>query len=357
MNKIIKLNKEGLKTKIIIKNNFINKYLKKISKNENNIFCIVDEKVKYIIKDLLKIKRINFIFIKSGEGIKNFKNYKILSEKLLSKNINRDSILVSIGGGTLGDLSGFIASTLLRGIQFKLIPTTLLSQVDSSIGGKNGINTVHGKNLIGSFYQPNEVVIDTEVLKSLPVRELKSGYAEILKHSLIKDKKLFNWLEKNNSKLFNLNTKVLEEAIFRSIMVKLYYVKNDPKEKLINNKSRSMLNFGHTIGHSLEAFYNFGKALNHGEAVSIGMIVESIISNKLGYLSDIDFARIMNHFKKTKMKVFDKNIKNNRIDKIILKDKKNLNNKINIVLLSKIGSSFFARNINLKTIKNIIAKI
>ena len=178
-------------------------------------------------------------------------------------------------------MAGFIASTLLRGIDLKLIPTTLLSQVDSSIGGKNGINSYSGKNLIGTFYHPSEVIIDTKILKTLPLREIKSGYVEILKHSLIKDLSFFKWLDKNYKKIFSYDFKIIEKAVFKSILIKSHFVKKDPKEKLKNHNSRAMLNFGHTIGHALETFYNYNK-LNHGEAIAIGIIIESKISYKSG---------------------------------------------------------------------------
>ena len=353
MIKKIKINNNHVITSIIIKSNYATKYLNFLSKNNRKIFCIVDNKVKNFFNELDK-KNIHFTYVKCGEKIKKINYYEKIYEKLLSKGIDRNSILVCIGGGTLGDLCGFIASTILRGVEYKLIPTTLLSQVDSSIGGKNGINSKYGKNLIGSFYQPNEVIIDTKFLKILPFREIKSGYAEIIKHALIKDKNFFNWLDKNYNKIFNLNTAVLENAILKSIMIKLWYVKNDPKEKLINFNSRAILNFGHTIGHSLETFYNYNSKLNHGEAISVGMLIEAKISNKLGYLSKIDLNKIEEHFKNAKLKLSDKNIKNYNLLNIIKKDKKNMNGNINIILLKSIGKSFFARNVKFNSIKQII---
>ena len=353
MIKKIKINNNFMNTSIIIKSNYTTKYLNLLSKNNRKIFCIIDSKVKNFFNDL-DMKKINLTYVICGEKIKKINYYEKIYEKLLSKGIDRNSILVCIGGGTLGDLCGFIASTILRGVEYKLIPTTLLSQVDSSIGGKNGINSKYGKNLIGSFYQPNEVIIDTNFLKMLPFREIKSGYAEIIKHALIKDKIFFNWLIKNYNKIFNLNTTVLENAILKSIMIKLWYVKNDPKEKLINFNSRAILNFGHTIGHSLETFYNYNSKLNHGEAISVGMLIEAKISNKLGYLPKIDLNKIEEHFKNAKLKLSDKNIKNNNLLNIIKKDKKNMNGNINIILLKSIGKSFFARNVKFNSIKQII---
>ena len=356
MIKKIKIKNYSIKTSIIIKSNYTKKYLNLLSKKNRKIFCIVDNKVKIFINNLEK-KNINFIYLKCGEKIKNINYYEKIYEKLLSQGIDRNSILVCIGGGTLGDLCGFIASTILRGVEYKLIPTTLLSQVDSSIGGKNGINSKYGKNLIGSFYQPDEVIIDTNFLRLLPLRELKSGYAEIVKHSIIKDKNFFNWLNKNYNKIFNLNTRVLENAILKSIMIKLWYIKNDPKEKLINFNSRAILNFGHSIGHSLETFYSYKSKLNHGEAISIGMLIEAKISYKLGYLSKVHLNKIEDHFKNAKLKLSDKNIKNNNLLNIIKKDKKNINGMINIILLNSIGKAFFARNIKFNLIKQIINNI
>ena len=268
-NKYLIKNKK-LKTEILIKKNYIFKFIKNISTKNEKIYCIMDSKIKINLK-INKLKNVKIISINCGEKIKSFDEYKNLSEKLIKDNINRKSAVIAIGGGTLGDLVGFVASTLLRGLDFFLIPSTLLSQVDSSIGGKNGINTNYGKNLLGTFYQPKKVLIDISILNSLPNREIRSGYAEIIKHALIKDYSFFCWLEKNTNKLLSLNKSFLEKAIYKSIMIKLFYVKKDEKEILLNNNSRAMLNFGHTIGHAVESCYNY-KKFNHGEAISIGMI-------------------------------------------------------------------------------------
>ena len=357
MKKKIKINNNHSETTIIIKNNFIKKYIRSSLRSQNKIFCIVDSKLKNVFKNLKDNKKIKFIFIKCGENIKNIKTYNNLCEKLLKSKIDRESKLIVIGGGTLGDLCGFIAKTILRGINFTLIPTTLLSQVDSSLGGKNGINASNGKNLIGTFNHPTEVIIDISVLKTLPKREIKSGYSEIVKHAIINDYKFFIWLDKNYKKIFELNSKITEEAIFRSLMIKLSYVKKDPFEKLINSNSRSMLNFGHTFGHALEALYNYKKSLNHGEAISIGMVMESRIANKMGYLSKEHLNIIIEHFSKAGLKIEDQNIRSNKIFKYLINDKKNFNDNINIVLLNGIGNSFFARKISANKIKKTLKYI
>jgi len=242
----------------------------------------------------------------------------------------------------------------MRGVDLILIPTTLLSQVDSSIGGKNGINTKYGKNLVGTFYQPKLVIIDPSLLKTLPVRELRSGYAEIVKHSIINDKKFFNWLEKNSKFIFDLQPKILLEAIYKSIIIKRKFVLKDEKEKLRNKYSRAILNFGHTFGHALETFYNYNKKLTHGEAISIGMTISAKISYKLNYLSYQNYEKIISHLNNNNLPTFDKNMYNKNIFLNIKKDKKNLNGVINFVLINKIGNAFLINNLNLKNIKKII---
>ena len=349
------ISNKKLKTSILIKQNHISKFINNVANKNEKVFCILDSKVK-INLNTAKQKNIRIITIKCGEKLKTINGYKNLTEKLISSDVNRKSAIIGIGGGTLGDLTGFVASTLLRGLDFFLIPTTLLSQVDSSIGGKNGINSTLGKNLLGTFYQPKEVLIDISVLNSLPKKEIRSGYAEIIKHALIKDYKFFCWLEENSNKLLNLNKSILEQAIYKSIMIKLFYVKKDEREFLSNNNSRAMLNFGHTIGHAIESFYDYQK-FNHGEAISIGMITEAKISNHLGLLSSKDLEKIIIHFKKCKLKTYDKIIKDKKLLKILAKDKKNFQNNINFSLVDKIGSSIFYKKLDMNQVFEILKNI
>ncbi len=344
-----------LNTSILIKKNHISNFIINIAKKNEKVFCILDSKIN-INLNISRQKNIKIISVKCGERLKTFDRYKNLTEKLIRSDVNRKSVLVAIGGGTLGDLVGFVASTVLRGLDFFLIPTTLLSQVDSSIGGKNGINTPYGKNLIGTFYQPKDVLIDISILNSLPKREIRSGYAEIVKHALIKDYSFFCWLEKNADRLLNLNKYILEEAIYRSIMIKLFYVRKDEKEFLLNKNSRAMLNFGHTIGHALESHYNY-KKLNHGEAISIGMVTEAKISNYLGLLSSNELERIITHFQKCKLKIFDNIIKEKLLIEKLVKDKKNFLDKINFSLIDKIGSSIFYKKLDKNNIYKILQYI
>ena len=353
MNKKIKIKSREKNYCIEIKYNFFKNKLINLIKNKNKIIIIIDRNVEYLLNNIKFKNNIFIIKIKGSEKIKNFNNYEILTKKILSFGVDRNSIVIAIGGGTIGDLSGFVASTILRGVKFILIPTTLLSQVDSSIGGKNGINTNLGKNLIGTFYQPEEVFIDPKILKSLPKKELQSGYAEIVKHALINDIFFFNWLDKNYKRIFKFEQNALVYAIHKSIKIKAKFIETDSKEILINNKSRALLNFGHTFGHALETLYEYKNKITHGEAISIGMIIASKLSNKLSTLKTSELIKITDHFCKVGLPIYDNKINNKKILSIIQKDKKNNDGKINLILLKKIGKAYYSRNVNKKYIINI----
>ena len=342
------------KYSIEIEQNSIKKKIEKIISKNTNVIFLIDKKVFNVFKKIKNYQNQKYISISCSEKIKSFQYYSKLCNKILGMGVDRKSVLVAMGGGTLGDLAGFIASTVLRGIDLVLIPSTLLSQVDSSIGGKNGINTNYGKNLIGTFYQPKLVVIDPLILSSLPKREILSGYAEIVKHAIINDKIFFNWLNINSIKIFNLDYKIISSAIYKSILIKKKYVLNDEKENLINHNSRSMLNFGHTFGHALETYYNYNKKLTHGEAISIGMIIASKISYKLNYLSYEDLIKITNHFKLNNLPIADNKMFDKKIFQFIIRDKKNFDNKINLVLIKSIGRAFLKQKISLDNLKKII---
>ena len=265
---------------------------------------------------------------------------------MLKNNFQRNDCLISIGGGITGDVSGFASSIYKRGMKFINIPTTLLAQVDSSIGGKTGINTVHGKNLIGSFYQPNLVISDTDFLKTLPKREIICGYAEILKHSLILEKKNFTFLNRNASKILKIESPFIEKSIIESCKIKKKIVELDEYEKNL----RKILNFGHTFAHAYEATLNYSKKLNHGEAVLLGIVSAINFSLKIKLLSKVDYLKIKNHFIKHNL---PHNISNyfsqKDLKKLILfmkKDKKNTSNLINLILLKKIGK--IRLNLNFK---------
>ena len=236
--------------------------------------CIITDKrlPKLLLKKLIKSLRkydLRIFKLTTSEKTKSIKVVNKIIEKLLKDNFNRSDCVIALGGGILGDLSGFISSLAKRGLKFINIPTTLLAQADASIGGKTGINSYQGKNLIGTYYQPDIILSDASTLKSLPQREMISGYGEILKHSIILDKKFFLWLFKNGKKIINeKNNAFLKKAIVKSCKIKCKVINKDEKEKDL----RMILNFGHTFAHGFEGAKNFSNKLNHGEAVLLGMM-------------------------------------------------------------------------------------
>jgi len=352
MKQIIKIKTKNYN--IIVENQSILRNLIRESKLGEKIFIIIDNKVKYLIADLPKKKNIKIIQTNSGEKIKSINYFSEISLKLLKLKIDRSSTIIAIGGGTIGDLTGFIASTILRGVKFILIPTTLLAQVDSSIGGKNGINTSFGKNLIGTFLQPDLVIVDPTALATLSKREVRSGYSEILKHALIKDKIFYKWLNINYNHVINLNSKFITQAIIKSIKIKAFFVQSDEKEKLINDSSRAMLNFGHTFGHALELMNKYNNKLSHGEAISIGMSLAAKISNKLNLITMQEYDDLISHLKKIKLPYSDKRVKEDLLYRLMLSDKKNSNNKINLILLKRIGKGYFKRGLDKWEIKKLL---
>ena len=274
-------------------------------------------------------------------------------EKSLSYEIDRDSIIIAFGGGVVGDLAGFAASILLRGINYIQIPTTLLSQVDSSVGGKTGINSKKSKNLIGSFHQPLAVIADIEIIKSLPKREFLAGLAEVVKYGLIKDIKFFKTLEKNYQKILDYDQSMLKTIISRSCEIKSEIIKNDEKEK----GQRALLNLGHTFGHAIESFGKYNGTIIHGEAVSIGIALAFKLSNKMGFCSQKETERVISLFKKLNLPTSLKSNKTLSIttSKMLDKfkyDKKNKNDELTFILNKKIGESFIKNNMDV----NILSK-
>ena len=354
MKKIIQINTKSKKYDVVMDNKHIVDLINNEKEANKKNYIIIDSKISNLLKGLKKDKLTHIIKIKGSEKVKSFEHYSSLILKLLKLKIDRESKLIAIGGGTIGDLSGFVASTTLRGIKFVLIPTTLLSQVDSSIGGKNGINTIYGKNLVGTFFQPDKVIICLRFLETLPDREMKSGYAEILKHALIYDKIFYNWLLKNYESIFEKKESHLLKAISRSIRIKYNFIKNDEKENLINSSSRAMLNFGHTFGHALETMNKYNNQLNHGEAIAIGMVCATKISNKLKFINNKDYLSLINHLKNVGLPSHNEKIFSNTFYNTILSDKKNTDGKINLILLKKIGNAYYKRGLKLGEIKRLL---
>ena len=259
---------------IIIGSNIIKNISSIIQSNNikfNKCLIVADKKVPKknlsILKNKISCKAKSIHLFNPSERNKNQESVNKILDKLLVNNFNRGDCIISFGGGITGDITGFAASIFKRGIKFINIPTTLLAQVDSSIGGKTGINNKYGKNLVGSFFQPDLVVSDINLLKTLPKREIVCGYGEIFKHSLIANKKIFNYLDKNKFKVLNLQSPYIEKAIADCCKIKKTIVQQDEKEKNL----RKVLNLGHTFAHAYEAALGYSKKLNHGEAVILGI--------------------------------------------------------------------------------------
>ena len=356
------MKKIRLKTKdheILIGKNVLNDLSREINKKCTQckkIAIVADKKIpkKFVVKvqKVLKKYDITLINISPSEKIKSFEQTNLLLNKLFESRFNRSDVIIGMGGGITGDLVGFVASIFKRGINFINIPTTLLAQVDSCIGGKTGVNSNFGKNLIGSFYKPRLVITDITLLSSLSKREMICGYAEILKHAIIKDKSFFNWLKINTKDILSLKESVLIRAIQKSCKIKLIFTEQDFKE----NKERMTLNFGHTFAHAIEVKNNYSKNITHGEAVLAGMILATKLSvikkvSNINTLRDLIEIYTSNNLEYS----FNKYKKIKEINKLIpyLKnDKKNNDEKINFLLLNKIGKTELPNKFKIST-KNL----
>lgn len=249
------------------------------------------------IKDVLlaeKAAGVELLVLPAGERTKSFRSVEKITDWLLEHRVSRDSCVLAVGGGVIGDVTGFAASIVMRGVPYIQVPTTLLAQVDSSVGGKTGINTGRGKNLVGSFYQPGAVVIDVDTLKTLPRRELLAGYAEVLKYGLIRDSSFFSWLEQNGKHVCHADEVSLAYAIETSTKAKAEVVESDEREE----GHRALLNLGHTFGHALEAAAGYDGSLLHGEAVAIGMVMAFDLSVRMGICEREDLERVERHLVK-----------------------------------------------------------
>ncbi len=323
--------------------NLLPKKINSLCPKTKKIAIIIDHKVpakfKKVIRNKMKKYDLFFINFSANEKNKSINKVNSLLEFLLSKNFNRTDLIISVGGGITGDVAAFTASIFKRGISFINIPTTLLAQVDSSIGGKTGVNSMHGKNLIGTFYQPKLVVIDTSFLKSLPYKEMICGYAEILKHSIIKDRNFFEWLKKNTKLILLKRPRELIYAIKKSCAIKMFFVSRDVNEKGL----RMTLNFGHTFAHAIEVKNKYSSKITHGEAVLSGMIIASKISLVKKVCSQRTFDEIKNIYLVNNLSyTFNKYRNENEIKNLLpfLKnDKKNNDKKINFILLKNIGNA------------------
>ena len=277
--------------------------------------------------------KVETLILPDGEQFKTLDYVTQIFDKLLSCKFSRNATLIALGGGVIGDMGGFSAACYQRGIPFLQIPTTLLAQVDSSVGGKTGVNHALGKNMIGAFYQPQCVIADADVLNTLNDRQLSAGLAEVIKYGLIRDIEFFEWLEQNIELLLARDKEALAFAIERSCLNKAQIVAEDETETGI----RATLNLGHTFGHAIETGAGYGVYL-HGEAVAIGTCQAADLSRRKGWLTDADVERIITLFKKANLPVNPpEQLDSNRFLDLMAVDKKNIDGKIRLILLTKIG--------------------
>jgi len=302
--------------------------------------------IKYLM-DRLKAKEIYIVTVPDGENHKNMQTIEFILDRCFEHKLDRKSLLVAFGGGVIGDMTGFAASIYQRGIEFIQIPTTLLSQVDASVGGKTGVNNRFGKNLVGAFHQPNAVYIDTYFLKTLPVRDFVSGIAEIIKMAVMFDKDFFEWLE-NADLSYDSNVKY---AIKRAIELKAEVVSQDEREAGV----RAVLNYGHTFAHVVENFTNYEKFF-HGEAVSIGMVMANELALALHLIDEVESKKIIALLKKYNLPVSFKVEDAEKFYEAFLLDKKSSDSKIKFILPNSIGSYSIKDSIDKKIILTILEK-
>lgn len=301
------------------------------------LFIICDENVSThwlpILTDCIPHSDFHVCILPAGEETKSFSSLELVLKQMIACHLNRDSLLVVLGGGVIGDLGGFAASCYQRGIGFLQFPTTLLAQVDASIGGKTGINLLGEKNVVGSFHSPLAVFVDLAFLKTLPRREFIAGLAEVIKYGLISDENFFSWLENNLEEILNLEPSKLSLLIKKCCLIKADIVSKDEQER----GNRALLNLGHTFGHALETITDHKRWL-HGEAVSIGLHCQAILSQQLGFISSVELSKIKTFLLHCGLPVFiPKEIDLDSLIKLMLRDKKVLQSELRLVVLKKIG--------------------
>lgn len=332
---------------------------------QKSVFVVTDEEVAALhlpaLEASLKAADIayNSLVLPAGEQTKCFAKLEEVVDHLLAAGIERGSSLIALGGGVIGDLTGFAAAVTLRGLDFIQIPTTLLAQVDSSVGGKTGINTARGKNLVGSFHQPRLVLADMEVLETLPQREFLAGYAEVVKYGLINDPEFFAWLEENGPALIAGDRDLRRQAVLTSCRAKADIVAQDEREAGL----RALLNLGHTFGHAFEAEAGYGGGLIHGEAVALGMVMAFDLSVQMGLCPAADAAKVRHHLKSSGLPVELSEIGTNvqtggwesgRLVAHMMRDKKVAQGRITFVLARGIGAAFLERDVELDRVGNLL---
>lgn len=300
------------------------------------------------------------IVVEEGEGSKSYAGLEKVSEALIAAKIERNDLVIALGGGVVGDLAGFAAAILRRGVDFVQVPTSLLAQVDSSVGGKTGINSPQGKNLIGSFHQPILVIADTAVLDTLSPRQFRAGYAEVAKYGLLGDEAFFTWLEKNHGDVFSGGA-AREHAIATSCRAKAAIVARDERE----TGERALLNLGHTFGHALEAATGFSDRLFHGEGVAVGMVLAAEFSAQLGKISDQDAARIRHHLSAVGLPTKLQDIAGfaqegladaDTLMALMAQDKKVKRGKLTFILMEAIGCAVIAPDVAPAPVRDFLQK-
>ena len=287
-----------------------------------------------------------------GEQTKSYACLKQVHDWMLQNNVQRNSVVFAVGGGVIGDLAGFAASTVLRGVPYVQIPTSLLAQVDSSVGGKTGINTDFGKNLAGTFYQPVSVIADSDTLKTLPKRQVLAGYAEIVKYGLIADLPFFEWLEENGQAVIDLDESAVSYAVETSCRAKAAIVAEDERE----SGARALLNLGHSFGHALEAVAGYDGTLLHGEAVAIGMVMAFDLSAEMGLCAQEDAQRVRAHLEKIGLPVHagDIDADVDRLIEIMKRDKKVVDDRMTLILVRGIGQAFITQDVEESAVRDVL---
>ena len=311
--------------------------------NSKKIALITNEQIADLylseISQTLKTFDLKTLVLPEGETEKNLETIGKAAEFLSDNGIDRDSSIIAFGGGVIGDITGFVASSYMRGIKFLQVPTTLLAQVDSSVGGKTGVNISRGKNLIGAFYQPSAVIADTKYLNSLEPKRLSEGLAEVIKYGLIRDEDFFVWLSKNTSRILALEPEVMAHLIERCCQIKAEIVSEDEREGSI----RAILNYGHTFGHAIESLTDYS-VYTHGEAVSIGMVMAASMAERMGMLSKDDKKDIINLLESVNLPTEKPSLNSNDFLKSMKRDKKAQDGEIRLILLEGIGRAIISND-------------
>ena len=291
--------------------------------------------------------------LRPGEGTKSFASLGLVCDWLLEEKVERSDIIIALGGGVIGDLTGFAAAILKRGTRFVQIPTTLLAQVDSSVGGKTGINVTHGKNLIGAFHQPDLVLADTRALSTLPRRQLLAGFAEIIKYGALGDNSFFKWLEKNGDDVIGLKPEAITHAVKRSCEMKAEIVARDEREA----GDRALLNLGHTFAHAFEALTGYGDRLLHGEAVALGMAMAFNLSRDLNLCSAEDASRVSTLIDRIGLPAYIEAIGRFNADDLINvmgQDKKVVAGTMRFILARQIGEAFISKDVTPNLLRSFL---